>query len=150
LGKIIGGWRLAGVTQLKSGSPFTVAFSPSLAGWYANRADVVSNNFYPATQSIAQWFNPAAFATPASYTFGNSARNLLTGPGQKVFDLSLAKTTTIAEKIQTELRADFFNAPNTPSFANPSANVSVPSAMGVITTTTVDARTIQLGLKVKF
>jgi len=150
LGKITGGWRVAGVTQLKSGSPFTVAFSPSLSGWYANRADVVSNNFYPAQQTIAQWFNPAAFASPAAYKFGNSARNLLRGPGQKVLDFSLAKDTRSTERLQPEFRADFFNLPNTPSFGNPGANVSVPSTMGVITTTTVDARTIQLGLKVRF
>lgn len=150
LGKVVGGWRVASVLQLRSGSPFTVYFSPTQSGWYATRADAVSSDLYPAEQSIARWFNPSAFSAPAAFTFGNGARNLLTGPGQKMIDVSLAKTTGITDRVQAEFRADFFNLPNTPSFGNPAANVSVPSTVGIITTTTVDARTVQLGMKLRF
>jgi hypothetical protein len=150
LGKVVGGWRLAGVARFNSGSPFSITFSPALSGWYANRADVVSNNFYPANKSIAQWFNGSAFATPASYTFGNSSRNMLFGPSQKIIDLSLSKTTSVNDRISTEFRLDAFNLPNTPSFGNPASNLTVPSTVGVITSTTVDARTVQIGLKVRF
>ena len=147
---VVSGWRLSSITQLRSGSPFSVGFSPALSVWYATRANVASSDFYPANETISNWFNASAFSTPANYTFGNSSRNLLWGPGQKIFDLSVAKTTAITERIKTEFRADFFNMPNTPSFANPASNITVPSTMGVITGTTVDARTIQLGMRVSF
>ncbi len=150
IGKMIGGWRLASVLQFRSGAPFSVGFSPTASGHYASRANAVSSDFYPEKQTIARWFNPEAFAAPASYTFGNSSRNLLTGPGQTIVDLSVSKNTAITERVQAEFRADFFNLPNHPSFAQPAANVSVPSTMGVITGTTVDARTIQLGMKIRF
>src|SRR6266436_4561287 len=116
---------------------------PPLAGWYANRANTAGNNFYPDQQNINQWFSASAFAVPAPFTFGNSARNMLFGPGQKVVDMSVLKTTKIGERVSTEFRAEFFNLPNHPSFNNPASNISVPSTVGKITSTSVDPRAIQ-------
>jgi hypothetical protein len=149
-GKIIGGWGLSGILQLRSGTPFSVNFSPTLAGWYANRANTVSSNFYPDQQSTSQWFNPSAFAVPAPFTFGNSSRNMLFGPGQNLIDMSVLKTTKIRERVSTEFRAEFFNLPNHPSFNNPAANISVPATVGRITSTSVEPRAIQFGLKLLF
>lgn len=147
---VVSGWRLASVVQLRSGAPFSVTFTPTLGGWYANRADVAGSDFYGSNQSIARWFNPSAFAVPANFTFGNSARNMLFGPGSKSIDASLTKITAITERIKTEFRAEFFNVPNTPSFGLPAADITVPSTVGIISSTTVDARTIQFGLKLLF
>jgi hypothetical protein len=144
---ILGGWQLASIVQLRAGVPFSVAFTPTQAGWYANRADVVSPDLYPENRGIENWFNPAAFATPAPFTFGNSARNMLFGPGQQVVDLSVLKDTKIAERYTVQFRAEAFNFSNTPSFGNPSANISVPATVGKIRGTTVSARAIQFGLK---
>jgi hypothetical protein len=149
--KLVGGWSIATITQLRSGQPFNVTFSPSQAGWYANRADVTSSDFYPANQSIAKWFNwNTAFAVPQAFTFGNSARGILFGPGQKIFDVSLLKDTQLTEKVSLQFRAEAFNLPNTPSFGNPASNISAPATAGTITSTTVAARTFQFGLKLLF
>jgi hypothetical protein len=149
-GKLVGGWMVATITQLRSGQPFNVNFSPSLAGWYANRADVVSSNINASNRSIVQWFNPAAFAVPAPFTFGNSARGILFGPGQTIIDLSVLKNTKITERVTLQFRAEAFNLPNTPSFGLPASNISVPSTVGRISSTTVPARSIQFGLKLLF
>lgn len=149
-GKLIGGWSVATITQLRSGQPFNVSFSPTQAGWYANRANVVSSQLYPSDKTINQWFNVSAFATPTPFTFGNSARNILFGPGQKVFDVSLLKTTKIGERFNLQFRAEAFNLPNHPSFGNPASNISTASTVGKITSTTVAARTVQFGLKLMF
>ncbi|MCX6622043.1 MAG: TonB-dependent receptor [Acidobacteria bacterium] len=149
-GKLVGGWTIATITQLRSGQPFNVNFSPSQAGWYANRANVVSSQFYPAEKTIKQWFNVAAFAIPAPFTFGNSARGLLFGPGQKIFDVSLMKNTAITDRFNLQFRAEAFNLPNTPSFGLPASNISAPATVGTITGTTVAARTVQFGLKLLF
>ncbi len=48
-----------------------------------------------------------------------------------------------------ELRAEFFNAFNTPQFANPETNVSAAN-FGVISATSVNPRIVQLAVKVNF
>jgi hypothetical protein len=148
---VVGGWSLASIVQLRSGTPFSVSFTPTAAGWYANRADVVSSQVYPtANRDIEQWFNAAAFAVPQPFTFGNSARNMLTGPGQTIIDISVLKDTRIGERFNTQFRAEFFNFPNMPSFGNPAANISFPAQVGRIRSTSIDNRVVQLGLKVLF
>ncbi len=148
-GKVVGGWTLASILQFRSGTPFSVSFSPNQAGWYASRANVVSSNFY-GDQGIEGYLNPAAFAIPAPFTFGNSARNMLFGPGQRIVDISLLKTTTITERVRAEFRAEAFNFPNTPSFSNPASNLTASANFGKIRGTSVEARVVQFGLKLLF
>lgn len=152
-GKFVGGWSLSSIVQLMTGAPLTVTFDSPLPGWYATRANVVpGQGYYAANKSIKGWLNPNAFVIPQPYTFGNSQRNSVFGPGQKSIDLSLSKTTPIAGRVRLVFRADAFNLTNTANFSNPSADLSVPSTFGVITTTNVavPARTIQFGLKTLF
>lgn len=56
--------------------------------------------------------------------FGNIGRNILRSDGIAQIDLSLAKTTTIRERHQLQLRADFFNFSNTRNFGIPEARIS--------------------------
>jgi hypothetical protein len=147
---VLGGWQLATITQLRSGTPYSVTFSSNQPGWIANRANVVSSDFYPSNQSIAGWFNPSAFSVPPVYTYGNSARNMLWGPGQVIIDMSVLKDIAIYERVKLQFRAEAFNMPNHPSFSNPAANISVPTTVGKITNTSVASRAIQFGLKLLF
>ncbi len=149
-GKLIGGWSLATILQLRSGTPFSAGFSPTLAGWYANRPHVVGQDLYPAKRDLEQWFNPAAFAVPAPFTFGSSARNMLFGPGQVIIDISVLKDTKITEAVTAQVRLEFFNFPNHPSFGNPASNISVPASVAKIRGLSVDPRAIQFGLKLLF
>jgi hypothetical protein len=45
----------------------------------------------PATGGVRgiQWYNPAAFAAPARFTYGNASRTALTGPGRVNFDTAV-------------------------------------------------------------
>jgi hypothetical protein len=45
-------------------------------------------------QQGVQWFNPAAFAPPQPWTWGNSGRNILFGPGSAIWDISGKKSFT--------------------------------------------------------
>jgi hypothetical protein len=66
-----------------------------------------------------QWFNPAAFAMPAPNTLGNSARAVMTGPGNVVFDTGLFKNFVFKERYRLQFRWEAFNALNTPQFGLP-------------------------------
>jgi len=109
----LGGWQLAGTAVVMSGNPFTpVIDSPnnsySLGGWwYPN----VMGNPKLAHPSIQQWFNPAAFTSPADGTFGDMQRDSVYGPGMSEINLSAGKTFSIREGVnllirRSELRPD--------------------------------------------
>lgn len=149
-GKIVGGWQVAGITYLRTGQPFSVSFTATQQGWYANRADANKiGNLSRDERSITRWFDPSGYSVPTPFTFGNSARNHLFGPGDIVFDVSLIKDTAITERFKTQFRAEFFNMPNHANFNNPAANISVAASVGRITSAG-DPRQIQFGLKLLF
>jgi hypothetical protein len=146
----IGGWQINGISVLQSGYPFTVTAtgSPTNTG-AGGRADVVSGvNPKPGHQSVTQWFNPAAFAVPTAYNWGNAARNSLRGPSNVNFDFTAAKKIPIADN-QLQFRAEFFNVFNHSQFAIPASTIG-SSGVGTITATTHPSRQIQFVLKYTF
>ncbi|MFN0170993.1 MAG: carboxypeptidase regulatory-like domain-containing protein [Bryobacteraceae bacterium] len=150
LGRIVGGWQIAGITLLRTGTPFSVTFAPSQTGWYANRADVTKvGALSRGERTLERWFDTSGYVVPQPFTFGNSARNHLYGPGEIVFDVSVLKDTTIMERMKLQLRFEFFNMPNHANFGNPGAAVTSAGAFGRITGAG-DPRQIQLGAKLIF
>jgi hypothetical protein len=155
----LGGWRVAGTLIYQSGTPFTVTDSNianySQAGTeYINPASGVSPHSGACSNGAAAgtvncWFNPAAFTDPAAGTFGTIGRNTLFGPRLSDINLSLAKTWHYKERVHFQLRGDFINAFNHPSFSLPNSNN--PSTSGTaITSVANNARTIQLGAHLTF
>ena len=151
--RLVGGWQISGVIQGMSGLPFSPSFdstvqgSPSGAGFRPNVT--AGSSLYPATRTIAQYFNAAAFAAPANFTFGDAAYNLLWGPGQQSWDIGLAKNVPLRERSNLQLRVDAFSVFNHPTFGNPNGDISNSAAVGRITTAGGN-RTIQLGAKLSF
>lgn len=155
---VVGGWRVNSIDTLVSGAPFTPVMVSSLlnsgsAGQWPNR--VGSGKLDDPT--IQGWFNPADFVSPGNYTFGNSGRNILVGPGTKQVDLSVFKEFYFSENTARHLqfRAEAFNVLNTPQFNNPNAQIGNPAA-GTITSAGAPllfqrtSRQIQLALKLYF
>jgi hypothetical protein len=148
LGKLVGGWMVSGTLIMWTGTPFSVSYSPSAAGSLASRADIVPGASTAGVGNL--WFNPAAFTTPVNqFTFGNSARNTLFGPGAVTIDLTGSKEVRFADRYTIQFRTDFFNMPNHANFGNPAANISSASAVGTITSA-ADPRQVQFGLKFLF
>lgn len=149
--RIVSGWEISGILQYQAGQPFSVTYNTSVQGSYNSRANRVPGvPLYPANKTLKNFFNTAAFSAPANFTFGNSAYNLMHGPRYQQWDISLAKNTAITERVRVQLRADAFNFPNHPNFANPNATLSNPSNFGQITGTTGAPRQISFGAKLLF
>jgi hypothetical protein len=149
LDELIGGWQVAPSIIWSTGSPFTPYVgnnnSYAQAGtWYPN---MVSSPI-PAHRTIQNWYNTAAFATPAVGTFGNERRNQLYGPDYFLPNLALGKTFNVTERVHVEIRGEAENVLNHPSFGFPNENLS--SGGSNITSTTVGGRTMQLFGKVSF
>jgi hypothetical protein len=87
---------------------------------------IPSSSLFPSTSEV--------IANPALRTYGSLSRNFLRGPGRTNIDMTLAKVTSITERLKLEIRADAFNLFNHAEFANPSTNIT-SSKFGRITTT---------------
>ena len=66
------------------------------------------------------------------------------GDGIRQFDLSILKNTRIREGMNLEIRAEAYNAFNTPMFGPPSTSSPTSTAFGTVTAQFSTARTIQL------
>jgi hypothetical protein len=113
-------------------------------------------SLYPAQQTVQQWVNPAAFATPAAGTWGNCGRDLVRAPGLWQMDTALQKREKIGERMGISFRAEVFNIFDRAQYGSP--KVSLPSGnFGLITsafnnspTGTGTPRKIELMLRLEF
>jgi Carboxypeptidase regulatory-like domain len=176
----VSGWTVSAIANLQSGFPFSpqLGYNPTGSGDTRNpvRPDINLNfhgKLYPHT--VAQWFDPNAFAAPVSTlsssgaitggAVGNVGRDTLTGPGLKELDLALLKKTQVREGASLQFRVEFFNILNHTNFSTPNAITfasaptmvsgtysapNVSSTAGVITATSTSSRQIQLGVKLLF
>lgn len=183
--RIVSGWNVSGILNYHSGAPTEVytgcgsnsAGKALFAGCnFTNlqRVNVIpgvsqtnkSSNFNPDGTSF---YNAAAFALPADFTFPNEGRSL---PGARNFggkneDFTIGKKTKIAESVVVDFRASFFNAFNRHIFQAPggfaagldqpfqaagsSSNCPGPFACGFgAVTSTSGPRTIQFGLNITY
>jgi len=124
----------------------TVAGSPSNTGAGSRANAVAGVSPIPAQQSIAQWFNPAAFTAPAAYTWGTLGRNSLAGPAIYNLDATVSRKFTLGEQRDLGFRWEMFNTFNHPQFGLPNATAGVGGA-GTITTTQRSNRQMQVAVK---
>ncbi len=142
-GRLKNGWGFSSSLTLQGGQPFQMNYNFeddfSGAGEGIDRPDVVG----PITYSKRNPFNYvqlSSFAIPCTIAagltnstitgsssdcvpgtrhFGNERRNSLVGPAYKNWDFAIFKNTTITERLNMQLRAEFFNILNHPNFASP-------------------------------
>jgi len=150
VGRIVGGWQFAGALVLRSGQTFTPSLSTDVSNTASgtDRPDAIGNARIASPDPRVGWWNRAAFAMPAPYTFGTAGTGILIGPDFKNLDFSLQKVTKITEAQRFEFRAEFFNITNHPNFASP--NTKFDSALFGTLSSALDAREIQLGFKYIF
>lgn len=147
---ILGGWQTNGILAAQTGLPFSAVLNSSTTNTgTGSRPNVVGGPVtYPKT--LQKWFDPTGvYASPPLYTFGNSGRDTLFGPGRWNWDMSLFKAFPIREQMRFELRAEGFNIFNHPQFGLPNQNIG-NAQVGVITSTVGNPRQLQLGLRFQF
>ncbi len=161
--RVLGGWQWMNVFTARTGLPANVTLSrptlsiPDRNSTSPQRPNVVPGlSLTPANQTVNNWVNFAAFATPAPGTFGNAGRNLIYGPDFWQYDTALSKSVPVFERLNLVFRAEAFNIlnraqygqPNTNlSAANPGQITSVVNATGVGTGT---PRQLQFALRLEF
>ncbi len=170
---IIGGWRVNGITTIRSGVPISAyQFFPGSAlsnfgggqGYFGAqglwmRPDLVSGCDLTVSGSrehraATGWFNTNCFQpvdTSSVVRFGNAPRNIDTVRMDHMnnWDFSLAKRNDITERVYLQFTAEFFNLFNHVRFGTPNEQVGTPT-FGVVTSQVNPPRAIQFGLRVGF
>jgi carboxypeptidase family protein/TonB-dependent receptor-like protein len=132
------GWGLDSSVTLQTGQPFTLNYNGeddySGSGEGFDRPDVVGPIVYNY-HDPRNFLDLSSFAMPCTNNgtilgaagdcvagtqhFGNLGRNALQGPPFKQWDLAIYKNTAITERLNLQLRAEFFNILNHPNFSSP-------------------------------
>lgn len=175
----LGGWGVTTLFRVQSGQPQVVQPNndPTNGAGQAQGiriGDVNATNLAnpgtgvtcaTQTRTVTSWFNPCAFTNPPVATgpndlaaYGGYGRSMVYGPGYNRVDLSVFKTFTLYRETKLDLRADLFNAMNTPAYGQP--NATIGSSFGQITSTrfggsgtaaeTPDARVAQISARFHF
>jgi hypothetical protein len=163
---VLDNWTLSGLHQWQTGSPFSVRAGTDIAldGSGSRQRASLRPGAGPLTidhpdrnAEIQRYFNTDAFLRPAESTpgsYGNSGRNILTGPGFANTNLAVLRDFPIKERLRLQFRSEFFNlfnqvrfgSTNTTGGANDPDNTVTSATFGRIRTAG-SAREIQFALK---
>ena len=116
------GWRVNGIVTVQSGSPFTVNLGTDRANvgsGPAQRPNVSCDPNAFVNPSPSEWFNTSCFSLPAPYTFGDSGRNSVIGPGYADIDTGLEREVQLSRGLRLQLRWEVFNLLNRANFDTP-------------------------------
>jgi len=154
LAKLKDGWGVNSALTLQDGQAFN--FNYNFEGDYSgggegfDRPDVVGPIQYGSAPF--NFINLASFQVPCTFGnttavpgsgdsnclagtrhFGDMGRNSLRAPSFKEWNFSVFKNTAISERVNLQLRAEFFNLLNHPNFCNPilPGYISDPSVNGL-------------------
>jgi hypothetical protein len=173
--ELLGGWTLSGITTLQSGAPITFfspvdvgvngTTAPEHAFLNGQRISLPNptvNRFFntnafvsPVCSFVPQPFNPQVIeqenCTPDGIkysllgTYGQSGRNILSGPAFSNTDFGLIRDFTFSERYKLEFRGEFFNILNQVNFNNPDNTVTDPTFGQILGANS--GRIIQFALK---
>jgi hypothetical protein len=149
----VGDWQLNSFYTWQQGAPFAwINGSSTTPGDYLYLGGPLNLN-PRETNTVA--FNTAAFDTKSAdalqyhiRTFSTTFPNILQD-GTNSLDTSVLKRFAIKEKAYLQLRFEFFNILNHPTFAQPNTTAS-NSGFGMITATSNRPRSIQVGARLVF
>ncbi|HSB16779.1 MAG TPA: TonB-dependent receptor [Bryobacteraceae bacterium] len=164
-----GGWTLSSILVAQTG----LFFSPTFSGFDVSntnstgtqRPDRVGDGNFPSSERvITKWFDKTAFVVPGDVTgdgrpdvnvgrFGNSAPNVIEGPGALLLDAGLHKQFRITERLRASLEGTFTNALNHPNYGSPNTNIrsgSVGRITSLYSRYGAGPRSGRVGLRIEF
>lgn len=172
VGRVLEGWQFSGIATFQTGLPYDIFGNvDTLHTDVHDRATVVDfstlksvptmGRVVPST-AVFTGENPAAFnqddgiLNPIPFdTPSNVGRNHWYGPGINNWDVNLAKTTAITERLKFQLRFEFYNLFNRTQFTKPDNIIGDPN-FGYSTSQvgqndgSTGARQVQIGAKFEF
>ena len=164
---IAGSWEASSTAVARTGFPINVLMSRKAAAvpdgnTTDQRPDLVPGVSLtpPGGSSIAEWINPAAFATPVGGAFGECSPRLISRTGRVANRYGASETIFCNRARRTSVWTEFFNIFNHPQYSLPQATAFATGfgsiINGVNTNTPVSPvgtgtpREIQFALRMSF
>jgi hypothetical protein len=156
---VFGGWQLAGIATMVTGQRLSPSYSnadPANTNQVSGRPDRLADGNFDADdmrdriKNRLPVFDRAAFVLPQTGRgfYGNSARFVLTGPGQAIWNVAVHKNWKLGEGAQIQFRWEAFNAFNRANFNNPTTNIQ-SGDFGLVTTAQA-GRSMLFGLRLDY
>ncbi len=157
LDAIAGGWGLGVITEFRTGSPFVVIENRNTSNTFSASqrpnilGDPVKLSTWRGNVKGGTFFHTALFEAPGAGVFGDAPGSMCCGPGLANIDVSVHKWFDFTERHRLQFRADFYNFPNHPQFANPEERRG-RGGFGMISSTLrgTGGRVSQLSLRLEF
>lgn len=165
--RIIEGWRIAGDLTWTSGRPFTVY---SGANQLSNVVNSTANCNLPSGErcpsdlgevrlrdpnfgEVPSYFDATEisyFSQPAAGEVGNTGRNYFRRDQFFVLNAAFSKRTAVTERINFELRFDFFNLTNSVFFLQPTTTITSSVFGRIRDSVGSESRKVRIGAKITF
>ena len=164
---IVGGWRVNGITTLRSGVPIALTANPNTLAQdfgggtpgFGVGSGIIRPNYTPGCSKTVsgnrsvravQWFNTSCFTQPGPFEYGNEPRvdTDLRAAGLVNFDFSANKSFNVTEQARLKFSAEIFDLFNHPQFAEP--GVGLGPSFGVVNHQSNLPRTVQLALRLSY
>ena len=98
--------------------------------------------------TIDRFFNTAAFAIPAAGMFGNSARNMIIGPGSRTLNAQFTRDVALGGNRSVSINLNATNLLNLANYGTVDTNVNSPTFGQVLSVR--GQRTVRLNLRFRF
>jgi hypothetical protein len=138
IGAVVNDWRLSGIFTGGSGAPYTIGYSyqgginsTNLTGTpnYGARILITGNPGKGCSRDATRQFNTAAFSGPQPGSLGlESGQNYMRGCPDHTLDTAIARSIKVGSgRREVQLRAELYNALNTPVFTDRNATMNIQS-----------------------
>jgi trimeric autotransporter adhesin len=127
--KIMDGYSVSGTYTFATGKFATPSYTGTAAEIAAGAGNSLRPNLMPGQSikgagTLKNWFNTAAFSTPAPGTYGTASRNSIELPGTVQINGSLSRTVPLGETRSLEARVTATNALNTVQYSGVSTQIN--------------------------
>lgn len=173
----LGGWAFAGISSYRTGFPVNIYAGSRLGltdpvidlgtGNAVDRPNVSGaiTNFKPEPSgsagapsgtitsnggTISAYANSLGLSQPLLGNFGNLGRNVLRLNGQLNFDWNMYKNFRFSEKVNLQLRGEFYNIFNAHAFQSLASQSITSSSFGQYNAVSQNSRTGQVAVRIIF
>jgi hypothetical protein len=151
---ILGNWQINNIFVAHSGQVFTPVSSSDIAntgnGFTYETLDLIGNPNQISKRTTKEYFNTAAYETPALYTYGTAGRNSLRQAAYWDLDGSVFREFPIHDSLSFEFRAEGYNLLNNVILGTPDNNINDGANFGTVNNTSSTPRILQFAGKIIF